>query len=67
MPVMSGEETLSRLRTLCTDIPVILSSGFNEAEALRRFEGKGLSGFIQKPYTAPTLAAKIKDARKRLE
>ncbi len=67
MPVMSGEETLSRLRALCTDIPVILSSGFNEAEAMRRFEGKGLAGFIQKPYTVPALAEKIKDVRKRLE
>jgi len=67
MPVMSGEETLSRLRVLCSDIPVILSSGFNEAEAMRRFEGKGLAGFIQKPYTTPTLAEKIKDVRKRLD
>jgi CheY-like chemotaxis protein len=67
MPVMSGEETLSRLRALSSDIPVILSSGFNEAEAMRRFEGKDLAGFVQKPYTAPTLAEKIKDVRKRLE
>jgi two-component system cell cycle sensor histidine kinase/response regulator CckA len=67
MPVMSGEETLSRLRALCSDIPVILSSGFNEAEAMRRFEGKGLAGFIQKPYTVSALAEKIKDVRKRLE
>jgi two-component system, cell cycle sensor histidine kinase and response regulator CckA len=65
MPVMSGEETLSRLRALSSDIPVILSSGFNEAEAMRRFEGKDLAGFVQKPYTAPTLAKKIKDVWKR--
>jgi response regulator RpfG family c-di-GMP phosphodiesterase len=30
MPVMSGEETLARMRALRTDIPIILSSGFNE-------------------------------------
>lgn len=62
MPVMSGEETLSQLKALRTDIPVILSSGFTEVEAMRRFEGKALAGFIQKPYTASTLAQKVKDA-----
>jgi two-component system cell cycle sensor histidine kinase/response regulator CckA len=62
MPVMSGEETFSQLRALRRNIPVILSSGFTEAEAMRRFEGKALAGFIQKPYTASTLAEKVKDA-----
>jgi CheY-like chemotaxis protein len=62
MPVMSGEETLLQLRALRADIPVILSSGFSEIEVVRRFEGKGLAGFIQKPYKAATLLAKVKDA-----
>jgi CheY-like chemotaxis protein len=65
MPVMSGEETLSRLKAVRTDVPVLLSSGFHEIEAVRRFEGKGLAGFIQKPYKAATLAEKINDIRKR--
>ena len=29
-------------------------------EAVRRFTGKGLAGFLQKPYTAATLADTIK-------
>jgi FixJ family two-component response regulator len=29
-------------------------------EAVRRFTGKGLAGFIQKPYTSMALAEKIK-------
>jgi FixJ family two-component response regulator len=41
-------------------VRVILSSGFNEVEAIRRFTGKGLAGFIQKPYTATALAQKVK-------
>ena len=32
------------------DIPVVLSSGYEEADATRRLHGKGLAGFIQKPY-----------------
>jgi len=64
MPVMSGEETLMRMREIRAEIPVILSSGFDEAEAARRFEGKGLAGFLQKPYDAATLARMVKEAAK---
>ena len=39
---------------------MILSSGYNEVEAIRRFQGQGLSGFLQKPYTAERLAEKVK-------
>jgi len=62
MPVMSGEEALARLRSLQSDIPVVLSSGYEEADATRRFTGKGLAGFIQKPYAAAGLAEKMKIA-----
>jgi len=31
---------------------VIVSSGYDESEATRRFAGKGVSGFLKKPYTA---------------
>jgi len=27
-----------------------MSSGYNEQEVTEKFEGKGLTGFIQKPY-----------------
>jgi len=60
MPVMGGEEALRQLQSISPTVHVILSSGFTEAEAIRRFTGKGLAGFIQKPYTAGTLAGKVK-------
>ncbi|MGI8991344.1 MAG: hybrid sensor histidine kinase/response regulator [Bryobacteraceae bacterium] len=62
MPVMSGEETLRQIRKIRPEVPVILTSGFNEAEAIRRFAGKGLAGFIQKPFTSAKLAEKVKSA-----
>ena len=62
MPVMSGEETLQHLRAVRPDLPVILSSGYNEVEATRTLTGKGLTGFIQKPYSASRLAEQIKIA-----
>ena len=60
MPVMSGEETFRELRMLRPDIKVILSSGYNEVEAIRHFTGKGLAGFIQKPYTSVRLAEAVR-------
>jgi CheY-like chemotaxis protein len=60
MPVMSGEEALSHIKALHPTLPVILSSGYNEMEAIQRFAGKGLAGFLQKPYTAARLAEKLR-------
>jgi two-component system, chemotaxis family, CheB/CheR fusion protein len=67
MPVMSGEETLARMKAVRADIPIILSSGFNEVQAVRRFEGKGLAGFLQKPYRAGALVEMIQHVVNGLE
>jgi PAS domain S-box-containing protein len=60
MPYMNGEEVLRELQLIKSDVRVLLSSGFNEVEAVRRFTGKGLAGFLQKPYTSMALAQTIK-------
>ena len=67
MPVMSGEEALLRMKIVHGGIPIVLSSGFNEAEAVRRFEGKGLAGFLQKPYKASVLLETVKRVMLRPE
>jgi CheY-like chemotaxis protein len=60
MPVMGGGEAIAHLKRIRPDVPVIASSGYSEMEASRRFEPQHLAGFIQKPYTAADLAAKVK-------
>ncbi len=60
MPLMSGEETLEKLRALRPDVPVLMSSGYNQIEVIRRFTGQAPAGFLGKPYTAAELAAKVK-------
>jgi len=60
MPKMDGEETFRELRKLNPKIRVILSSGYNEQEATQRFSGKGLAGFVQKPYLPDTLQETVK-------
>jgi len=47
-------------QSLRRDVKVVLTSGYDEAEAIQRFAGNGLAGFIQKPYTPTQLAEKIK-------
>jgi PAS domain S-box-containing protein len=60
MPVMSGEEAFRRIREIRPDAKVILSSGHDRAEAARRFPVEGIAGFIQKPYTAVSVAKILK-------
>ncbi len=61
MPRMGGEEAFHELRRIRADVPVILSSGFSEQEATSRFAGKGLAGFLEKPFSPQTLLDKIHD------
>jgi PAS domain S-box-containing protein len=67
MPRMSGEETFRELRKLRPGVKVILTSGYNEQDATDRFAGKGLAGFIQKPYPPSALLAKVRTALEKLD
>jgi two-component system, cell cycle sensor histidine kinase and response regulator CckA len=58
MPVMSGWEALEHLRRIKPNVKVVASSGYTEAEAMRRF-GSGISVFVQKPYRSQVLVQKI--------
>ncbi len=62
MPRMDGEETFRELRRVDPGVRVILTSGYNEQDATERFAGKGLAGFIQKPYRPQDLLEKVRAA-----
>jgi CheY-like chemotaxis protein len=55
MPHMDGEQCFKELRQLNPDVKVIMSSGYNEQEVTQKFVGKGLVGFLQKPYKLSVL------------
>ena len=57
---MNGRELFKEIRQLNKDIPVILSSGYSEGEALKRFGNSGINGFIQKPYQFEALIEKVR-------
>jgi nitrogen-specific signal transduction histidine kinase/CheY-like chemotaxis protein len=62
MPVMSGEDTLAAMKRIRRDMPIVLSSGFSETEAILRFEGHDLAGFLQKPYAVTQLVETVRSA-----
>jgi CheY-like chemotaxis protein len=55
MPHMDGEQCFRELRQREPRVKVIMTSGFSEHEVTQKFAGKGLVGFIQKPYTLAAL------------
>jgi len=61
MPGMGGEEVFGLLKSVRGDVRVLLSSGYDEQDVTRRFEGTGPAGFIQKPYRPAELLAKVRD------
>ena len=55
MPHLDGEQCFRAMRQVDPKVKVIMSSGFNEQEITHKFAGKGLAGFIEKPYKLSTL------------
>jgi PAS domain S-box-containing protein len=62
MPRLGGEEAFRALRQLRPDVRVLLMSGYTEQEVTTRFAGKGLAGFLQKPFQLAGLLAKVRQA-----
>lgn len=62
MPRLGGEDTFRQMKALRPELPVILSSGYDEQEATRNFLSKGLAGFLQKPYRPRELLELIRSA-----
>jgi len=61
MPQMGGEETFRALRGIRDDIAVVLMSGFNEQDAVARFVGQGIAGFLAKPFSAEMVVVKLRE------
>ena len=55
MPRMNGWDTLTALRKLVSDIPVILASGYSEAQVMAGNHPELPQAFLSKPYELQTL------------
>jgi PAS domain S-box-containing protein len=60
MPHMDGEEAFRQMRHMHPGVRVLLMSGFNEHDATSRFAGKGLAGFVQKPFEIDALMNSVR-------
>ena len=65
MPHMNGEEAFRALRRVRTDVPVILTSGYSEQDTSAQFAGKGIAGFVQKPFRLEKLLEQFHAALNR--
>ena len=61
MPRMNGKEALLKIKQIRSDVPVILSSGYDRMDIANEFVGKRSVGFIRKPYVFGNLIAKVQE------
>ncbi|MCA9995951.1 MAG: response regulator [Anaerolineales bacterium] len=59
MPGLSGEETFHALKAINPTVKVLLSSGYDEIQAVERIRSVEAVGFIQKPYHPGDLFAQL--------
>jgi DNA-binding NtrC family response regulator len=59
MPRVGGEEALRRLQEIRPDVRVLIMSGFSEQDTANRFLGRGVAGFLAKPFNAEMLLTKV--------
>jgi two-component system, cell cycle sensor histidine kinase and response regulator CckA len=62
MPEMSGEETFDELKSIDSEIKVILSSGYSIDGKASEILNRGGIGFIQKPFNMNQLAEALNSA-----
>jgi nitrogen-specific signal transduction histidine kinase/CheY-like chemotaxis protein len=59
MPRLDGAKTLSAIRELRPDTPVLMMSGFSEQEVAARFGSDRPDGFMEKPFRLARLREKV--------
>ena len=60
MPHMDGTESFREMHRLHPGVKVILCSGYQEQDAIQRFDSEGLAGFIKKPFKVTELRSQLR-------
>ncbi len=61
MPGIGGGETYDKLKKICPDIKVLLSSGYSINGKATEILDRGCTGFIQKPFNIKDLSQKLRE------
>lgn len=59
MPHMDGGMLCKEIRSLNAQVPILVSSGYTEYEAMKHFTGLEIASFIQKPFQVEVLIEKV--------
>jgi len=59
---MGSEEALRHIKEIAPALPVILSSGYDASQAVNKFAGNLLAGFLHKPSTVTDMLLTLKKA-----
>ena len=59
MPDVDGHAAVGLFRAARPGVPVVLMSGYSEHVLSQEYQGDGFAGFIQKPFSAAVLKAKV--------
>ena len=62
MPHLGGQEAFRELRRIRSDVRVVLMSGYSEQEVTSLFSGKGIAGFVQKPFRVSDLMTVVRQS-----
>jgi PAS domain S-box-containing protein len=62
MPRMGAEELVPILNRKFPGLRIVVTSGYLEADARRRFSPRAVAGFLQKPFRAGELLEKVEQA-----
>ena len=62
MPILKGTQLVIEMRRIRPDLPIILSSGFDESLTHDSIEELGVSSFLYKPYRQRDLAVAVREA-----
>lgn len=59
MPRLDGIDVIERLRAVRADIPIVLMSGYSEHDISSRVAEANVAAFIQKPFAAGDVVARV--------
>ena len=66
MPGMDGLELAGKLRSICSDVEIIILSGYNDFEYARQALKHKVSGYILKPVLVDELCSELEEVRLHL-
>jgi len=60
MPKLDGRKALAEIRKIRPEVKVVLTSGYDSDDLIRRYEKEGFDAFIQKPCDVETFKTVVR-------